>query len=62
MVWVWAVVRVVEPLIVVVGSLTEGVVGAGNSAVEPLSIGVTWLHVCSVGAVERVVEAMLSLR
>ena len=63
MVWVGAVVSVVEPLVVVVvGCLTERVVGARNSAVEPLSIGVTWLHVCGVGAVERVVEAMLSLR
>ena len=61
MVWVGAVVRVVEPLVVVVGCLTERVVGAGNSAMEPLSIGVTWLHVCSVEAVERVIETMLSL-
>ena len=62
MVWVGTVVRVVEPLVVVVGCLTERVVGARNSTVEPLSIGVTWLHVCNVGAVERVVEAVLSLR
>ena len=62
MVWVGAVVRVVEPLVVMVGCLTERVLGARNSAVEPLSIGVAWLHVCGVGAVERVVEAMLSLR
>jgi hypothetical protein len=62
MVWVGAVVRIIDPLVVVVGCLTERVVGARNSAVEPLSIGVTWLHVCNVGAVERVVEAVLSLR
>ena len=62
MVWVGAAVRVVEPLVVVVGCLTERVVGARNGSVEPLSIGLTWLHVGGVGAVERVVEAVLSLR
>ena len=61
-VWVGAVVRVVEPPVVVVGCLTERVVGAGNGTMEPLSIGVTGLHVCGVGAVECVVVAMLSLR
>ena len=61
-VWVWAVFRVVEPLVVVVDCLTERVVGARDSNVEPLSIGVTWLHVGDVGAIERVVEAVLSLR
>ena len=60
--WVWAVVRVVELLVVVVGCLTERVVGARDSTVEPLTIEVTWLHVSDVGAVERVVEAVLSLR
>ena len=60
-VWVGAVVRVVEPLVVVVGCLTERVVGARDSTVEPLPIGVTWLHVSDVGAVKRVVEAVLSL-
>ena len=34
--------------------------GARDSTVEPLSIGVTWLHVGDVGAVKRVVEAVLS--
>ena len=62
MVWVGAVVRVVEPPVVVVGCLTERVVGARNGTMEPLSIGVTGLHGCGVGAVECVVEAMLSLR
>ena len=61
-VWVAAVVRVVEPLVVVVGCLTERVVvGARDSTVEPLPIGVTWLHVSDVGAVKCVVEAVLSL-
>jgi len=63
MVWVGAVVvRIIDPLVVVVGCLTERVVGAGNCTMEPLSIGVTGLHVCGVGAVECVVVAMLSLR
>ena len=60
-VWVGAIVRAVEPLVVVVGCLTERVVGARDSTVEPLSIGVTWLNVGDVGAVKRVVEAVLSL-
>ena len=61
-VWVWAVFRVVETLVVVIGCVTEIVVGARGGTVEPLSRGVTWLHVGDVGAIERVVEAVLSLR
>ena len=59
---VGALVRVVEPLVVVISCLTERVVGARDSTVEPLSKGVAWLHVSDVGAVKHVVEAVLSLR
>ena len=60
--WVWAVVRVIVSLVVVVGRLSEGVVGArGDDAMEPLAIRVACLHIGNVGAVEREVEAVLAL-
>ena len=59
--WVGAVIWVADPLIVVIGRLSEGVVGSGDRAVEPLAIGVVWVHVCEVRAVVREVEAMVTL-
>jgi hypothetical protein len=61
--WVGAVFRVADPLIVVIGRLSEGVVGSGYRAVEPLAIGSSgiWIHVSDVRAVVRKVEAMVAL-
>ena len=35
--------------------------GAGDGIVEPLSIGVAWVHVCCVRAVVCEVEAVVAL-
>jgi hypothetical protein len=51
--WVWSVIGVIEPLIVVTACLAEGVMGARNCAMEPLSIWFAGAHVGCVGAVER---------
>ena len=59
--WVGAVIWVADPLIVVIGRFSEGVVGSGDGSVEPLAIGVVWIHVCEVWAVGRDVEAMVAL-
>ncbi len=58
--WVWAVIRVADPLIIMVGCFSERVVGARDGAMEPLTIGVTWLNVDNIGAVECEVEAVLA--
>jgi hypothetical protein len=50
--WVWAVIGVIEPLVVVTVGLTEGVMGARYCAVKPLAIWVIGAHVGGVGAVE----------
>ena len=50
--WVWSVIGVIEPLIVVTACLAEGVMGARYCAMEPLSIWVIGAHVGCVGAVE----------
>ena len=51
--WVWSVIGVIEPLIVVTACLAEGVMGARYCSMEPLSIWFVGAHVGGVGAVER---------
>ena len=59
--WVWAVIRVADPLIIMVGCFSERLVGARDGAMEPLTIGVTWLNVGNNGAVDECeVEAVLA--
>ena len=50
--WVWAVIGVIEPLVVVTVGLTEAVMGARYCAVKPLAIWVMGAHVGDGGAVE----------
>ena len=51
-----------DQLVVVIDRLSEGVVRSEDRAVEPLVIGVAWIHVGDVRAVIREVEAMVALR
>ena len=53
-----AVYGVVKPLVEVTGGLAEGVVVAGNGAVEPCAVWIAWGHVVPGGAVETVVASV----
>ena len=59
--WVRAVIRVADPLVVVIGRFSEGVVGSGDRAVESLSVGVAWMHVSDVRAVISEVKTVVAL-
>ncbi len=59
--WVWAVIGVIEQLVVVASGLTEGVVGARYGAVKPLAmIWVMGAHVGDVGTVESEVKVVFA--
>ena len=51
---------IVQPLGVVAGCLTEGVVLTGDNGVEPCTVWFSWGHVADVWAVEAVISGVVA--